>query len=78
MRRDGKLIILQPNYKKCYKDYFDDYTHISIWTDVSLTDFLIANGFDVIESYPGFLPLTIKVKITCHTNTYKVIYKFSF
>ena len=63
MRRDGKLIILQPNYKKCYKDYFDDYTHISIWTDVSLTDFLMANGFDVIESYPGFLPLTIKSKL---------------
>ena len=63
MRSDGKLIILQPNYKKCYKDYFDDYTHISIWTDVSLKDFLIANGFDVVESYPGFLPLSIKSKL---------------
>ena len=78
MRRDGKLIILQPNYKKCYKDYFDDYTHISIWTDVSLTDFLIANGFDVMESYPGFLPLTIKSKLPVIPILIKLYINFPF
>ena len=78
MRRDGKLIILQPNYKKCYRDYFDDYTHISIWTDVGLTDFLIANGFDVIEAYPGFLPLTIKSKLPVIPILIKLYINFPF
>ena len=78
MRRGGKLVILQPNYNKCSKDYFDDYTHISIWTDVSLTDFLIANGFDVMESYPGFLPLTIKSKLPVIPILIKLYINFPF
>lgn len=63
MRTNAKLIILQPNFKKCYKEYFDDYTHVTIWTDTGLKDFLRVNGFDVVEMYPGFLPLSIKSKL---------------
>jgi SAM-dependent methyltransferase len=62
----GLLVILQPNFKRCYKDYFDDYTHVSIWTDVGLTDFLIANGFAIDQCYPGFLPLSIKSHFPVH------------
>ena len=30
---DRVLMILQPNYRLCYKNYFDDYTHAKAWTD---------------------------------------------
>lgn len=60
LQQDGQLIILQPNYKYSYKNYFDDYTHVSIWTDISIIDFLRANQFEVINCYPKFLPLSIK------------------
>jgi hypothetical protein len=56
----GTLNILQPNYRYAYREYFDDYTHISVFSHVSLADFLKANGFEVIEVRPRFLPLTIK------------------
>jgi SAM-dependent methyltransferase len=56
----GQLVILQPNYRYCASEYFDDYTHISIWSHVSLKNFLIANGYNVTLILPRFLPLTIK------------------
>jgi ubiquinone/menaquinone biosynthesis C-methylase UbiE len=57
---NGTLNILQPNYRLAYKEYFDDYTHCAIYSDVSLCDFLETNGFSVIECVPGFLPFSIK------------------
>ena len=63
LSKDGTLTILQPNYAYAYREYFDDYTHVSIWSHVSLADFLEANGFDVVECRPRFLPLTIKSRL---------------
>ena len=60
MRTGGTLNIVQPNYRRAYKEYFDDYTHVTVYSDVSLCDFLEANGWRVIECVPGFLPLSLK------------------
>jgi len=60
LKRGGTLNILQPNYRFAYSEYFDDYTHVSVYSHVSLTDFLEAKGFRVTECYPRFLPLTVK------------------
>ena len=59
LKRGGTLNILQPNYRFAHREYFDDFTHISIYTDRSLTDFLDHHGFRVIECKPRFLPLTM-------------------
>ena len=56
----GTLVIVQPNYRFAYKEYFDDYTHVSVYSDRSLCDFLAANGFRIEECLPKFLPLTIR------------------
>ena len=56
----GKLTILQPNYRYAYKEYFDDYTHVSVYSHESLCDFLAANGYSVVQCVPRFMPLTIK------------------
>lgn len=57
---NGTLNILQPNYRLAYKEYFDDYTHCTIYSDVSLCDFLESHRFSIIECVPGFLPFSIK------------------
>lgn len=59
----GTLTTLQPNYRYCANEYFDDYTHVSVWSHVSLADFLDANGYEVIEVRPRFLPLTVKSRL---------------
>ena len=63
LRPGGTLNILQPNYRFCSNEYFDDYTHVAIYSDRSLCDFLRANGLRVVECKPRFLPLTIKSRL---------------
>jgi SAM-dependent methyltransferase len=60
---NGTLNILQPNYRYAYKEYFDDYTHVSVYSHISIADFLKTNGFDVLEIRARFLPLTIKSRL---------------
>jgi SAM-dependent methyltransferase len=60
LKQDGTLNILQPNYRRAYKEYFDDYTHVSVYSDISLCDFLTAHNFEIIDCHPGFLPFSIK------------------
>lgn len=59
----GRLTLLQPNYRYAYREYFDDYTHVSIYSHLSLADFLAANGWEVVEIRPRFLPLTVKSRL---------------
>jgi SAM-dependent methyltransferase len=59
----GRLTILQPNYRYAFREYFDDYTHVSVYSHISLPDFLRANGWDVLEVQPRFLPLTVKSRL---------------
>jgi hypothetical protein len=59
----GTLTILQPNYRYAYREYFDDYTHVSIYSHTSLTDFLMAHGWEVLEVRPRFLPLTVRSRL---------------
>ena len=59
----GTLTILQPNYRFAFREYYDDYTHVTAWSHVSLPDFLVANGFEIVEIRPRFLPLTIKSRL---------------
>jgi SAM-dependent methyltransferase len=63
LKPGGTLNILQPNYRFAYREYFDDYSHISIYSDRSLTEFLASCGFRVIECKPRFLPLTVISKL---------------
>jgi SAM-dependent methyltransferase len=60
LRPGGTLTLLQPNYRFAYREYFDDYTHVTVYSDIGICDFLSANGFEVIECQPRFMPLTIK------------------
>ncbi len=63
LSKRGTLTMLQPNYRYASSEYFDDYTHISVWSHISLADFLTANGFEVSEIRPRFLPLTVKSRL---------------
>jgi len=62
LRPEGRLIIIQPNYKFSCRDYFDDYTHIQVFTHVSLVDLLGANGFAAVRVVPRFLPFSLKAR----------------
>ena len=57
------MILIQPNYYYCYRNYFDDYTHCRVFTHVSLPDFLAARGFEIERVTPRFLPFSMKSRL---------------
>jgi ubiquinone/menaquinone biosynthesis C-methylase UbiE len=62
LKKGGKLILMQPNYRLSPERYFDDHTHKKIFSDDSLYSFLTSYGFKVIFKMPRFLPLEMKSK----------------
>lgn len=60
LKPTGRLMILQPNYRYAYREYFDDFTHVTVFSHISLADFLESQDWRVIDLRPRFLPLTIK------------------
>jgi len=60
LRPGGRLILMQPNFRLNPGRYFDDYTHVSVYTDQSLCDYLTSLGWRVQEVQPRFMPLTLK------------------
>jgi len=63
LKQGSRVILMQPNFKYAYKEYFDDYTHKKVFTHISLRDYLQANGFESIEIHPKFLPFSLKSKL---------------
>jgi hypothetical protein len=63
LKGGGILMVLQPNYRLCYREYFDDFTHIKVWSDTSLKDFLRSKGFNVKLVKPRFLPFSMKSRL---------------
>jgi SAM-dependent methyltransferase len=60
LRPGGRLMLLQPNFRKCARTYFDDYTHVSVHSDRSLPDLLMSEGFEIVTVDPRIMPMTLK------------------
>ncbi len=60
LKPGGRLLIVQPNFRYAWRAYFDDYTHRSIFTDVSLPALLRAHGFSIDLVQPRFLPYSLR------------------
>jgi SAM-dependent methyltransferase len=60
LRQGGRLVIVQPNFRTSWRSYFDDYTHRSIFTDVSLPNLLRSIGFAVERVEPRFIPYSMR------------------
>ena len=60
LRPGGRFIVIQPNFRHAYRQYFDDFTHRSVFTDVSLPNMLRAQGFTMEHVQPKFLPYSMR------------------
>jgi SAM-dependent methyltransferase len=63
----GRLVLVQPNFRLNPGGYFDDYTHVAIYTDRSLQDYLTSEGWHVEHAEARFLPLTMKSRASALT-----------
>jgi ubiquinone/menaquinone biosynthesis C-methylase UbiE len=78
MKSGATLSIVQPNFKYCARDYFDDYTHVAIYSAQGLSDLLQANGFRITVCKPRFLPLTLKARLPVHPLLIRLYLVFPF
>jgi ubiquinone/menaquinone biosynthesis C-methylase UbiE len=63
LRPGGRLLILQPNFKYCYREYFDFFDHHQPYTDRSMVEGLQLAGFAIEEVVPRFLPFSTKQRL---------------
>lgn len=60
LKPGGAILILQPNFRYCYREYYDFLDHSLPVTDRSMREALVTVGFVVDELVPRFLPFTTK------------------
>jgi SAM-dependent methyltransferase len=63
LRPNGRVLFVQPNFRLRPREYFDDYTHVAVFTDRSLPDLLVAHGYLIEHVEARFLPLTLKSRL---------------
>lgn len=71
LKPNGWLIIIQPNFRHCYKYYFDDYTHKTVFDDQSICQLLIETEFEPVVVKPKFMPYTTRGG-NCFINKYLI------
>jgi ubiquinone/menaquinone biosynthesis C-methylase UbiE len=62
LKAGGSVMILQPNIRYVYKEYWDFFDHCTPLSDKSLVEVLQTVGFIIQEILPKFLPYTTKVE----------------
>jgi SAM-dependent methyltransferase len=60
LRPRGRFIVIQPNFRYAWRRYFDDYTHRTAFTHVSLAALLRSRGFAIEVVMPRFLPYSMR------------------
>jgi SAM-dependent methyltransferase len=59
----GRLIVLQPNIRYAYKEYWDFFDHHVPLSHGSLTEALRMTGFEITLLRPRFLPYTTRSRL---------------
>jgi ubiquinone/menaquinone biosynthesis C-methylase UbiE len=51
LKPGGLLLSLVPDWESVYKKFYDDYTHVSPFTSISLKNIQLVAGFNTVEVY---------------------------
>jgi SAM-dependent methyltransferase len=63
LRAGGRFIVLGPNIRYLFREYWDFYDHHLPLSHLSLAEGLEAQGFRVIRNIPRFLPYTMRSRL---------------
>ena len=66
LRPGGSFIVMGPNIRYAYRQYWDFYDHVLPFSDLSLAEGLRAAGFRIAENIPRFLPFSMNNNAPTH------------
>ena len=69
---NGVLLVIQPNIRYAYKEYWDVIDHYIPISDSSLSDLLIINNFKIIKCHPRFMLWSPKHKLSRYAFLLKI------
>lgn len=75
LKEKGALIIIGPNWRYSYRNYFDDYTHKTVFSDITLKAILQESGYMIKRVEPGFMPLTMKSRLPKWRSLIRLYFK---
>ena len=78
LKPGGKIAVMGPNFKYCYKNYFDFADHTVILTELGVAEHLFGAGFNVTEIHPKFLPLSFRGGIPVSEFLVKMYFNIPF
>ncbi|HRH58678.1 MAG TPA: methyltransferase domain-containing protein [Chitinophagales bacterium] len=72
LKSKGRIVIMGPNFRYTYKDYFNFADHIVVLTELGVAEHLYGAGFNIIKVYPQFLPLSFRSKSFLPVNKFLI------
>jgi SAM-dependent methyltransferase len=63
LRDGGRFLVIQPNIRFAYREYWDFFDHHLPFSDRAMCEGLVTCGFHIDECRPRFLPLTTKSRL---------------
>lgn len=78
LKPTGTIVIMGPNFKYCYQEYFDCADHIIPLTHISIEEHLTSAGYSVTKNVPRFLPYSFRSRLPSWPILVSCYLKFPF
>lgn len=78
LKPGGKIGIIGPNFKYCYREYFDFADHTVVLSELGVAEHLYGAGFTIEKSYSRFLPLSFRGGLPIHPTLVKLYMHMPF
>ncbi len=63
LKPGGTVITLLPNFKYIARHYFDDYTHVQVFSHLSFSDYMVSRKFSLVDVQGRFIPYSFKSRL---------------
>ena len=60
LKKGGRIVIMGPNFKHTYKEYFDFADHTVMFTELGVAEHLYGAGFNIVKIIDKFFPLSFR------------------
>lgn len=78
LKENGTVIIMGPNFRYCFKEYFDFADHIVPLTHISIQEHLISTNFIIKGVFPRFIPYSFRSKLPASSIITGIYLKLPF